>query len=349
MNDPWFRLHANIGDRNVVARLMRFANLDQARAVGYLAMFWGKLSQHGSNGDISETTDVQIEQWASWRGKRGVFAKFIREHHSTDGVVNEYDDYCSVLETLRARDRARKAIKNPPRKSRNNSTGIPPESKRKRDGNSEGNSAGNPREFRGNSVSTIRNEDDTKKEQPPAGREADASAGGGNPPVQKIESGPKPKPASWPAEAAADHEEITNGVIGIAKLGKILKPLVDKHGWPAVRPAWREFLASEESRFAANWFVENYGRYGNVKGTAKVTDSYALKLIDFFAKNGFSQNLSMADHDNRIDEMAASGAVKDAERLKRELRLVEPWLTFRSLRVGEEKKLVPMVKERLAA
>lgn len=31
------------------------------------------------------------------------------------------------------------------------------------------------------------------------------------------------------------------GMVGYPKLGRILKPLVDRHGWDAVKPVWEYF------------------------------------------------------------------------------------------------------------
>jgi hypothetical protein len=88
---------------------MEYAKLDKARAVGYLGMFWGALSQHCVAGNIADVPDALLEEWAEWKGKRGVFASFVRQHHSRDGIVNEYDDYSGRLDVRREKDRQRQA------------------------------------------------------------------------------------------------------------------------------------------------------------------------------------------------------------------------------------------------
>jgi hypothetical protein len=88
---------------------MEFASLDKARAVGYLGMFWGALSQHCVGGNIADVPDSLLEEWAEWKGKRGVFASFVRQHHSRGGIVNEYDDYSGRLDARREKDRQRQA------------------------------------------------------------------------------------------------------------------------------------------------------------------------------------------------------------------------------------------------
>jgi hypothetical protein len=110
MTEPWCRIHSNIGSRPVTWRLMMHADIKKPEAVGHLTMFWGQLSQHGHQGYINSVSDDQLEEWAGWnrKGKRGVFAQFVREQHSTDGYVNEYDEYCGKLEERRENDRLRK-------------------------------------------------------------------------------------------------------------------------------------------------------------------------------------------------------------------------------------------------
>jgi len=126
MADPWFRMHANVGDLTVVHRLANSAGIPLEVAVGYLAMFWGAASQHCPGGVIADRPDSQLEGWARWRGEPGKFAEFIRTHHATDGVINGWADYNGHMEARRRADRERKAAKIP-QESVRNSSGIPAE------------------------------------------------------------------------------------------------------------------------------------------------------------------------------------------------------------------------------
>lgn len=78
-------------------------------AVGYLAMFWGNASRHCRGGVIADLPDSLLEQWANWRGEAGVFARFVREHHASDGQINDWDEYNGRLDARRETDRKRKA------------------------------------------------------------------------------------------------------------------------------------------------------------------------------------------------------------------------------------------------
>jgi hypothetical protein len=66
----------------------------------------------------------------------------------------------------------------------------------------------------------------------------------------------------WSVQACDDWINRYGGVAPGGQIGKSLKPLVDKHGWPAVRQAWRAYLEETEARFAsAGRFAATYGRW----------------------------------------------------------------------------------------
>jgi hypothetical protein len=69
-------------------------------------------------------------------------------------------------------------------------------------------------------------------------------------------------PASWSREACDDHAERYGGVPPGGQIGKALKPLVTKHGWPIVRPAWRRYLAETEAQYSSpSRFAATFGQW----------------------------------------------------------------------------------------
>jgi uncharacterized protein YdaU (DUF1376 family) len=73
-------------------------------------------------------------------------------------------------------------------------------------------------------------------------------------------------PTSWVGEAGEDWRVQYNAEPKWPRLGKALKPLVDRHGWPTVRQAWLRYLAETEGKYAtAERFAETYGHWS---GTA---------------------------------------------------------------------------------
>lgn len=109
MAEPWIRVHANLDGRPLIGRAVEALGVSENEAIGTLVRFWGKVSQHAVNGDVSNIPDIQLEAWAGWKRKRGKFAAFIRSTHlDPDGRVREWDEYAGALETRRASDRRRK-------------------------------------------------------------------------------------------------------------------------------------------------------------------------------------------------------------------------------------------------
>jgi hypothetical protein len=121
---PWIRVHGELDEKPVTTRLMGWAGIGEHEAIGVLVVFWSKVAKHCTNGVIRGYSDAQIEKWAKWRRKRGVFAAWVRaEHMDADGRVPEWDEYAGKLEVIRDKDKRRKA-----NKRRGISNGLPPDS-----------------------------------------------------------------------------------------------------------------------------------------------------------------------------------------------------------------------------
>lgn len=106
MAEPWIRVHANLANKPIAHRASVALGVRRATAIGHLVLFWGNVSQHAANGAVAHYDDALLESWAMWEGKRGVFAKFLREQHfDAEGRVREWDDYAGALEHRRAVNR----------------------------------------------------------------------------------------------------------------------------------------------------------------------------------------------------------------------------------------------------
>lgn len=75
----------------------------------------------------------------------------------------------------------------------------------------------------------------------------------------------------WNQQACEDWIERFNGTAPGGRIGKALKPLVAKHSWEAVRPAWKRYLESSEPEFVSpEKFASTYGSWtGNGSGNGK--------------------------------------------------------------------------------
>ena len=72
---------------------------------------------------------------------------------------------------------------------------------------------------------------------------------------------------NWVGEACDLWKQRFEGVAPGGRLGRALKPMVDKHGWPAVKAAWAAYLTEYDPDFATpENFVSKYGLWsGSVR------------------------------------------------------------------------------------
>jgi hypothetical protein len=111
------------------------------------------------------------------------------------------------------------------------------------------------------------------------------------PPVLALTSPPSSRqskphgPASWTREACDDWITAYRGTAPGGRIGKALKPLVDEHGWAAVRESWRAYLAQVDAQYASPQdFAAKYGRWSGAvvaaprNGKPSVQDRTAANL-----------------------------------------------------------------------
>ena len=78
---------------------------------------------------------------------------------------------------------------------------------------------------------------------------------------EQIAEAAPPPTSNWSKEACDDWISRFEGTAPGGPIGKHLKPLVDRHGWEVVRPAWKGYLMVTEPEFA------NPGRFAATFGT----------------------------------------------------------------------------------
>lgn len=193
-----------------------------------LVEFWGNVAAHANNGSIAGIPDPLLEEWAGWRGKRGAFAKWLRENHIDDeSRVNEWDDYAGALEQRRAKERQRLHDK---RQLLRNSTHDVAQQK---------STVGQPLQ---DVATRARERNGTVRD----GTEEDQ---------QKGERSRAPAP-EWVAPAIAQWSAKV-GHTTPGKARKALGPLVETHGWDAVSKGLADYLvATPLSKAKLEWFAE---------------------------------------------------------------------------------------------
>jgi hypothetical protein len=108
IREPWIRVHARLIDKPVVGRMCAALNIKPPAAIGHLVTLWGSVAANASNGSLTDVPDDLLERWASWSGKRGALAAWVRANHTdAEGRISDWDDYQGPLENRRERERER--------------------------------------------------------------------------------------------------------------------------------------------------------------------------------------------------------------------------------------------------
>lgn len=109
MAEPWIRVVSHLSRRKVAQKLAPLCRGDRQKAAGVLVDFWSGVSEFAQNGFVHDVDDDTIEDWANWKGRRGLFAQWVREQHmDEEGRVPHWDEYQGALETRKEKDRQRK-------------------------------------------------------------------------------------------------------------------------------------------------------------------------------------------------------------------------------------------------
>jgi hypothetical protein len=78
-------------------------------AFGHYCALGGAIAEHSPEGFIDGVPDAALERWAKWTGKRGRFAKAVRDVlQSPDGTYGDWLDSMGKLIERREKERARK-------------------------------------------------------------------------------------------------------------------------------------------------------------------------------------------------------------------------------------------------
>ena len=111
MAESWIRVRAHLSKTRVAEKLAPLVRGDRQKAVGVLVDFWSGVAEFALNGFIRDKDDQTLEDYASWRGKRGAFAAWVRSQHmDDDGRVPHWDEYMGQLEVRKLIDRERKRL-----------------------------------------------------------------------------------------------------------------------------------------------------------------------------------------------------------------------------------------------
>jgi len=99
----WIRVVREIKTDKDVAALARFLKLKRAEAAGHCLFLFLELPLAAPDADVSGFSDVELDAFAGWEGKRGAFGAAFREFLCADGLVKHWDEINGA--PMRASDR----------------------------------------------------------------------------------------------------------------------------------------------------------------------------------------------------------------------------------------------------
>ena len=107
MTDRFVQVETGLPRSRLVDRARTVLALSRACAVGHLTLLWLAVMETGCSGRLDDRSDLWIEDAAGWTGEPGAFARFIREHHLTDGVITDWKEKYALVDEARERNKQR--------------------------------------------------------------------------------------------------------------------------------------------------------------------------------------------------------------------------------------------------
>lgn len=88
----WVRVDAGIGDDPKIGLIAEALGCDGPKAIGHLVLLWAKMANHARDGRLAPHSDLTIERWAGWTGRRGRLAAAVRAQMcAEDGTMKAWD------------------------------------------------------------------------------------------------------------------------------------------------------------------------------------------------------------------------------------------------------------------
>jgi len=122
----WVRIAVSIMRNSDTTTLSGALGVSVPTTTGHLVGVYAGMAEEKSSGDLSAVSDVALEQWAMWTGKRGRFASAFRAQLCTaQGVVRSWEKYNGAAIRESDTDRARKTAARVAKKAGRPSGGLP--------------------------------------------------------------------------------------------------------------------------------------------------------------------------------------------------------------------------------
>lgn len=107
MIERYVQVEVGFPRSKLVDRARTVLDVCRPRAIGHLTLLWLAVMETGCSGRLDDRSDLWIEDAAEWRGEPGKFARFVREHHLTDGVITDWTAKYATVDEARQRNTTR--------------------------------------------------------------------------------------------------------------------------------------------------------------------------------------------------------------------------------------------------
>lgn len=132
----WIRISCGILEDPKIQAIADACRVRLAEAAGCVVGVFARLPEHAPDGNLAGVSDVTLERWAAWEGKRGTFAEAFRATLCTGAVVTRWDEYngraierserdAERLKRWRAAQKARREAEQAATRPRPNADGTP--------------------------------------------------------------------------------------------------------------------------------------------------------------------------------------------------------------------------------
>lgn len=243
--ENWIRIDTSFPRNPKVYAIAFKLKIKKSHALGLITATLLAMGEHAKDGDLSEVSDMAIEEWAGWDGEPGAYAAAFKEEYVVNGVVPGWlDRQGKLIERAEAeakRVAERRAEKS--KKTEDSPRTVPEQS-------------ADSSQLRN---VTVRNKDQLL---------AAASAAEPKPvrPAKAAEPKEKAAKSTWltpyyDAYRAARGEK---SVVPVGPITKTLKKLHDEHGLDETLAQFQAYLGTTEVQYE-NWykFGSGFGSWGS--------------------------------------------------------------------------------------
>jgi len=108
----WLKVHDTLLDHRKLRRTCKLLKVSEVSLRGYLVTLWLNVLRHSPDGDLDDWNEEDIEHYAGWAGKPGIFVPSLIKTAWIDivddrAVIHDWDEHSERLHVAKVRKQAR--------------------------------------------------------------------------------------------------------------------------------------------------------------------------------------------------------------------------------------------------